>query len=310
MSHFPVLVVTDDDAEATLAATLQPFHEFECTGIDDEYVKDVDETDEARKEYEEQCDSYPSFTEFLQEWYGRETVPHGEQPDLSGAHKYGYALLDERGEVVKVIDRTNPNKTWDWWVVGGRWPQRLCHRAGYWCDHLQRAHLDTEAMRARNIKSRREAVAEVYGQIMSQHGLGHDEITAKWVRFCRLFRELDAAWVDSGRPGRFWDWAPAQSQEFAALRGQGIVNIGRWSYVDGANVPESETDPFAWAEKAPALSFFAFLSADKQWFEKGRMGWFACVHNEKDSQDWESELARLLADVRDDQYLTVVDCHI
>lgn len=47
MSHFPVLVIGPDPE-----AQLQPFHEFECTGTDDQYVLDVDITDEVRAEYE------------------------------------------------------------------------------------------------------------------------------------------------------------------------------------------------------------------------------------------------------------------
>ncbi len=44
MSHFAVLVA-DKDPEALLA----PFHEFECTGQDDEYVKDIDITESAQR---------------------------------------------------------------------------------------------------------------------------------------------------------------------------------------------------------------------------------------------------------------------
>lgn len=47
MSHFSVLVIGPDPA-----AQLQPFHEFECTGTDDQYVQDIDVTDEVRAEYE------------------------------------------------------------------------------------------------------------------------------------------------------------------------------------------------------------------------------------------------------------------
>lgn len=42
MSHFAVLVV--GEVEHNLA----PFHEFECTGTDNEFVQDVDQTEEAR----------------------------------------------------------------------------------------------------------------------------------------------------------------------------------------------------------------------------------------------------------------------
>lgn len=55
MSHFSVIVVTDENPETNpevLKAALQPFHEFECTGVIDEYVQDVDKTEEYRSEYE------------------------------------------------------------------------------------------------------------------------------------------------------------------------------------------------------------------------------------------------------------------
>lgn len=48
MSHFAVLVA-GKDPEALLA----PFHEFECTGQDDEYVKDIDITESARSEFDQ-----------------------------------------------------------------------------------------------------------------------------------------------------------------------------------------------------------------------------------------------------------------
>lgn len=46
MSHFTVLVIGDD-----IEAQLQPFHEFECTCTSDQYVQDIDETDEKREEF-------------------------------------------------------------------------------------------------------------------------------------------------------------------------------------------------------------------------------------------------------------------
>ena len=47
MSHFSVLVIGGN-----IKKQLQPYHEFECTGTDDQYVVDVDKTDEARETYE------------------------------------------------------------------------------------------------------------------------------------------------------------------------------------------------------------------------------------------------------------------
>ncbi|MCR5658944.1 MAG: hypothetical protein K6G25_06420 [Bacteroidales bacterium] len=47
-----------------------------------------------------------------------------------------------------------------------------------------------------------------------------------------------------------------------------------------------------------------------EWFERGEMGWWAAVSNEKDKDVWESEVRELLKDLSDDTLLTVMDCHI
>lgn len=116
MSHFSVLVIGDD-----ITKQLQPYHEYECTGIDDEYVVDVDRTDEARAKYAERSDDYKneSFEEWAEGWYGI-------TPNSDG----------------RVIDRTNPNAKWDWRVIGGRWSTWLPFTEG------TRAELDIEAIRA------------------------------------------------------------------------------------------------------------------------------------------------------------------
>lgn len=49
MSHFTVLVI-GEKPEVSLA----PYHKFECTGVDDQYVQDIDITEEARTDYESQ----------------------------------------------------------------------------------------------------------------------------------------------------------------------------------------------------------------------------------------------------------------
>lgn len=47
---------------------------------------------------------------------------------------------------------------------------------------------------------------------------------------------------------------------------------------------------------------------DGVWYEKGEMGWWACVSNEKD--DWSAEYAKLLDEIPDDTLVSVYDCHI
>lgn len=56
MSHFSVIVLSAPGEK--LEEQLAPFHEFECTGLDNQYVQDVDITEEARKKYAEQTETY------------------------------------------------------------------------------------------------------------------------------------------------------------------------------------------------------------------------------------------------------------
>jgi hypothetical protein len=47
MSHFSVYVIGEN-----VARQLQPYHEFESTGINDEFVQNVDILQKAREDYE------------------------------------------------------------------------------------------------------------------------------------------------------------------------------------------------------------------------------------------------------------------
>lgn len=57
MSHFCLLVVTDTDSPEELEKALQPFHEFECTGDDDQYVQEIDDTEKHRASYDSETQS-------------------------------------------------------------------------------------------------------------------------------------------------------------------------------------------------------------------------------------------------------------
>lgn len=55
MSHFTVLVITSEQpTNEVLEKTLMPWHEYECTGLDNEYVVDVDVTDKVLEHFNEE----------------------------------------------------------------------------------------------------------------------------------------------------------------------------------------------------------------------------------------------------------------
>lgn len=55
--------------------------------------------------------------------------------------------------------------------------------------------------------------------------------------------------------------------------------------------------------------FFALLK-DGEWHERGKMLWWAIVSEDKGEDAWGQEFRELIADVGDDEVVSVYDCHI
>lgn len=83
MSHFPVLVI-GDDVEDQLA----PFHEFECTGVNDQYVQEINQTDDAWAEYCKKKDALVR-EDADHEWISRWAPACFREPTLTEATAIG-----------------------------------------------------------------------------------------------------------------------------------------------------------------------------------------------------------------------------
>jgi len=174
MSHYTVAVITEDGKEDTVAIALAPYHEYECTGVDDKYVIWVDVHDEMIADHAKyEKDGAPFDEAWVEGWNGAK-LRDGRY------HRY-----------------TNPNAKWDWWQIGGRWSNMLNGKK------------DT-----------------------------------------------------------------AQKNELGEL-------------------PDT----------------FAYL-IDGEWIERGRMGWWAIVSDEKSDDEWTASRAKIWEKIPDDAYITIVDCHI
>jgi hypothetical protein len=102
MSHFAVLVAADNTAQ--LKERLQPFHEYECTGIKDQHVVFVsaDESmEELQKEFQES--SYDDFSEFMSDYCGYE-YSDGDWGKFTNPNKK-MGLVGCRREMVRIIAR-------------------------------------------------------------------------------------------------------------------------------------------------------------------------------------------------------------
>jgi hypothetical protein len=159
MSHFPVLVVGED-----IESQLQRFHEFECTGTNDEYVQDVDITAQVRA----RIDGGEPLDEALGYWgLDDRQVASLDEVDRTDRHKYGFAVVQD-GRLVAAFDRTNVNKKWDYWKVGGRWSgffrlkpgasgvadRHPIHHQARKADSARKADIDFDAMRRERVAAR------------------------------------------------------------------------------------------------------------------------------------------------------------
>lgn len=369
MSHFAVLVIGDN-----VEQQLQPFHEFECTGINDEHVQNVNLLDEAKAEYESDKSSklkdlagtlhdpwddrfyrdptpeeakeigpmggsgiargtiyssrdwgdgqgyrpkvqfvpdgyekvtvptkeVQSFAEFVQDHHGKPLLAENDDPDLGDEHQYGWCRVNEAGEVIEIIDRTNPNKKWDWWVVGGRWTGFFRLKEGCSGQIGEPGLMTPEAKKGRADVARKDAVD--FAGMKDEAG---NKAAEKWDEVSDL---VGGQWWESFPTirDRHPDNIDAAREEY---NGQPSIKKLRELHIwdlDKFLVPRDE---FIQAARDSACVTYAVLK-DGEWIGRGDMGWWGVSLNEGDKDDWNSKVEALIESLPDDTLLTVVDCHI
>ena len=357
MSHFSVLVIGPD-----IENQLAPYHEFECTGIEDQYVRDVDKTAQYREEFAKatttrlrtpdgalldffdakgnwltefsQADpdfkpmfkgdlcrrtylvpdghekvkvhssEVMTFAEWIERDHGQKIVPLGRLPDLSGEHKYGYTIVDAEGEVVRAIDRTNPDKKWDWYSVGGRWMGFLKLKDG---------------------AAGPLGEPGVFGN-ESEHKNGADITMTRDVDFDGMRDTAEAtargAWdraqtIIAGRSFETWkevisrfhdDHKAARETYWEQPVCVDMRNAREFSW-DGPDEFRCSLADYVARARRKAVQTFAVVK-DGVWYARGTMGWWGVVHDEENEDEWERRFADLIDSLEDDALLTVVDCHI
>ena len=399
MSHFAVLVVGDD-----VEGQLQRYHEFECTGQDDQYVKEIDETEEARKTFEknttrryrdpegnlhspytpegshsplfwreltpeeetkygkrisssegddglrlESTDwhdgrgyrtkafAWPSdgwsevevptstvqtFAEFCADYYGHEAIPFGTEPDLAEKHKYGYTIVDEQDNVIRTINRTNPDRKWDGYTVGGRWngfslkkplavgvlgePGLQVMNSNYEpvaenrADVIMKGDIDVEGMR----DEAGEKAAERY-DIFERVTAGLPQaLSWKQVQENNRTGKMDEEYP--GEPEVDWKTAREDYNSQPMVKALRADKETIWYELDEFLYTREE---YIQQHRDRALVLFAVVK-DGVWYERGRMGWWGMVSDEKDRDEWNRQFSALIDGLPDNTLLSVVDCHI
>lgn len=347
MSHFTVLVVAAD-----IAAALQPFHEFECTGTNDQYVQDIDKTDEAREQFASETTtrlrapdgtlhsffneqgewrnefSQPdpeassrfdsrrriqfvpegfeqvelptsqveTFAEWTADYFGWKIVPHGQEPDTAGEHKSGYVLLDAAGEVVKCVDRTNPKKKWDWWAVGGRWPNKLLFKNGtHGCEGAA-GDIDWVGMLAAQAAKAAALYDSITGCIAGRE-------VQSWAQ---TFKRQEAGEFTFDKAREFYHAQPVVQDLKAGKIIDDWDGAGQLSAVLAAKSRQAYID----AEAKVNSTTWALLQ-NGHWSERGSMGWWGMSDATSGTTlDYAENFWLTARSLPGDAHVAVVDCHI
>lgn len=382
MSHFTVMVVTaEKPSQTSISEVLQPFHEFECSGVADQYVVNVDMMEEARIEYEKDTErmyrdtegkhhnayseefyrdptpeekiqmgrephgtggngaglswssrdwgdgsgyhtrvhflpegwtevdlptpDVKSFGSFIEGWYGYKRLGENDIPDLEHDHKYGWYRENANGDVIEVINRTNPNKHWDWWVIGGRWSGMIHLKpgilnSGAW--NGERSCFDDSEQMSNTFDSARKGDIDIEGmrlQARVKAALKYDEVRKVIDPFVSNY----VTWEDMR--SKHTDIKKAREEYHAQ---EIIVEFKKIDNGFFSDIDPYMVDRETYLENIELKAFTTFaLLMDGKWAERGKMGWWASVSNEDAS--WEKNFATILDSIPDDHWLTIVDCH-
>lgn len=215
----------------------------------------------------------------------------------------------------------NSNAKWDYYRTGGRWAgffklkagvEAAAPKPGYeaamglqdqpesgTADVLSKGEIDWAAMRdAAGAKA-----AKKYDFAMTI--LGELPKNLSW-------DEVRAAHENAHDAARAAYWAQARCkawQEASRAQRAAFDEAGIHPFSDDPDQFLISWEQFITSARNRAGTTFAVVK-DGKWYERGTMGWWACVSNEKDEETWVSMFAKLIDDLPDDTGLTVVDCHI
>lgn len=231
--------------------------------------------------------------------------------------------LKSNGGDKEEIYQENPNAKWDWYVIGGRWSGffplakdgvGLLGKQGLFdkgprpkgkADQALKSNIDFKKLidEARERATNRYLITKkLFGGVIPK--------IQKWSEYTeqvgKLYKNYDEA--------RTAFHSQLGCKKLEKIRNERAT----------LNLSKEESEHLTWLELGDyqymfeeyvdraaksAASTFAVVK-DGQWYQRGEMGWWGTVHDEKDSAKWNEEYQKLLDSVSDETLLTVVDCHI
>ncbi|MFA5349356.1 MAG: hypothetical protein WC309_03245 [Candidatus Paceibacterota bacterium] len=180
----------------------------------------------------------------------------------------------------------NPNAKWDWYTLGGRWAGFFLLKDGTKTDQAYMRDIDWEEMRDEKNRKSDNTFKEIMNKVreLSRFESKSDEEIVSFLKEAKEIKETRAREIFEEKEKNLFDslyW--------------------EYNYHFGDSMEENR--------KRYSLATFAVLK-EGEWFEKGKMGWWACVSDEKEVDVWKKEWNDLISNIPGDTLLSLYDCHI
>lgn len=174
----------------------------------------------------------------------------------------------------------NPDAKWDWYQLGGRWAGFFTLKPG------------------------------TAGQMGTRSWTNEDKPVKPRTADQARKKDIDFEQMAVEQYDELNDLYDSFEEEYAKGEmnpGTGYFQYGVENKGDKENyVPETREQ---FLMRQGGISTFAVLK-DGQWYEKGEMGWWGIVSDEKEPDKWGEEFNKLLDELPEDTLLSLYDCHI
>ncbi|WP_344309746.1 hypothetical protein [Fodinicola feengrottensis] len=228
-------------------------------------------------------------------------------------------LTDEDGETYW----RNPQAHWDWWTIGGSWRGTFQARIDAKTDDIMvpepRSANEDAYLRPFAVDGGRAGML----RLQAQRDRASNAALEDWDRYAKVIDGTPqhepwstfAGLVKDGGGTNQYTWDDARRDYHNQPRIKGLresQEYRRWLL----DAPEDEIegrsrDEYAARKREQAIPGWALLTLEGEWWEMGKIGWFATSDRTDDSEAVYLTKANAYIDALDpDTWLVLVDCHI
>ncbi|UXN08023.1 hypothetical protein [Bartonella sp. HY761] len=328
------MIGKDLDKQDILDSWLYPYQLSDCEEFNSNHIEDIDETAQVLKEYNslkanktaKTCDC-KNLKDYIIESRALPIVELGDPIDIENEHYFGHVIFKGE-ELIKVINRTNPNGKWDFWLLGGRMNDTMIRKTppilpkrSLWSkwrhkdqfedlknsatNCIQYNEIDWIAMKNKAVQVRlqlwQDTIRDSYAALGDINSL---KIDLDKIRYEVLNK------INDLQKEFFKKNSQAQYQKLKAYIRDNVnypyrFYIGLLNYVSSSRAYPKIDD---WINAAPPLSTYALLD-ENGWHELEDSESDILEDYEKKLQKWQDFIDQRLKRTKPDDWLAIIDYH-